>query len=112
MLSAPPAMTTRSMPARMVAAAVWIGAIPDAVPVVGEPGHVGQAEVDRGVAGDAPAALERLAHDDVVDVLGGHARALQRLADRGLRQLEDVDVDERPLPRRSDGRPGGGDDDG
>ena len=30
MLSAPPAMTTRSMPARMPAAAVWIGAMPDA----------------------------------------------------------------------------------
>ncbi len=30
MLSTPPAMTTRSMPARMLAAAVWIGAMPDA----------------------------------------------------------------------------------
>jgi hypothetical protein len=30
MLSAPPAITTRSIPARMLPAAVWIGAMPDA----------------------------------------------------------------------------------
>src|SRR5947207_4269949 len=73
---------------------------------------VRQPEVDGGVARHAPAALERLAHDDVVDVLGWDARALERLADRRLGELEHVDVRERALARRSDGGAGGGHDDG
>src|SRR6185436_20409005 len=54
-----------------------------AVTVVRQPRDLGEAQVDGGVAGDAPAALQRLAQDDVVDVLVGDPGALQRLADRG-----------------------------
>src|SRR5439155_26621933 len=83
-----------------------------AMTVVRQTRDVRQAEVDGGVARHAPAALERLAHDDVVDVLGRDARALERLADRRLGELEHVDVRERALARRPDGGAGGGHDDG
>jgi len=38
--------------------------------VVGDAGGVDQPGLDGGVAGDGPAAVERLAQDDVVDLLG------------------------------------------
>ena len=89
MLSVPPAITTLSMPARMLAAAVCTAAMPDAQwRLCATPGTSQQAELDRRVAGDVAAALEHLAEHDVVDVLGRDARPLERLADRELAQLE------------------------
>ena len=76
MLSVPPAMTTRSMPAMIPAAAVCTdGEARRAVAVVGEAGHVDHAELDRDVAGDVAAALEHLAEHDVVDVVDRDARS-------------------------------------
>ena len=80
--------------------------------VVGQAGHVGHAEDDRGVAGDHAAALQRLGDDDVVDVAWLDPGPLDRRAHRDLGETERVDVDERALAGPSDRRTGGGDDDG
>ena len=113
MLSAPPAMTTRSMPAMMLGRrGLDRGHARRAVAVVREAGDVDHPELDRGVAGDVAAALEHLAEDDVVDVVDRDARALQRLGHGELAEVEGVVVDERALAGRADGGPGGGDDDG
>ena len=82
---APPATTTRSMPARIEAAAVGDRGEPGgAVAVVGHAGHVIHAGLDGGVAGDVAPAVERLAEDDVVDEGGidagaAHASATARV---------------------------------
>ena len=82
------------------------------MPVVGHPRHRDESQLDRDVAGDHPAALERLGHDDVVDLARRDPRTLDRGAHRDLGELERVDVDERALAGATDRRTGGGDDDG
>ena len=76
-----------------------------------EPGNLDEAEVDRGVASDVAAALERLSHHHVVDVTGGDTGALERLARRILGELERGDVEERSLAGGPDRSAGRGDDD-
>ena len=70
-----------------------------------------EAELDRGVAGDVSATLQRLAHLEVVDVAGRDARALERLADRVLGEVERAHVEQRALAGGPDRRAGRGDDD-
>ena len=107
MLSVPPATTTRSMPARMFAAAVCTAAIPEAQwRLCGHPGHVGEAELDGDVAGDVAAALEHLAEHDVVEVLGRDPGALHRRLDRDAAEVERASRRERALPCRADRRCG------
>ena len=99
----PPATTTRSMPARTVAAAVVTAARPGgAVPVVGQPGDVVEPGLDGGVAGDVAPAVERLAEHDVVDQSRVDAGPADGLGDRPGAELERVDVDERALEGRAD----------
>ena len=112
MLSEPPAITTLSMPAMMLPAALCTAPMPDAQwRLSARPGHLDEAEVDRGVAGDVAAALQRLAHHHVVDVAGRDAGALERLAGRVLGELERGDVEERSLAGGPDRRAGRGNDD-
>ena len=80
--------------------------------VVGEAGHVGEAEDDGGVPRDHPAPLQRLGDDDVVDRIGFDARPCDHGADRDLGEAERVDADQRALAGATDRRTGGGDDDG
>jgi hypothetical protein len=77
-----------------------------AVPVVSQPGHVVEAGLDGGVAGDVAAAVARLAHHDVVDRCGIEPGAPQGLADDRRGQRERVGVDQRPLVRGADGGAG------
>ena len=76
------------------------------------PGMLLEAEVDRGVAGDVAAALEALAHLEVVDVVRRDPGALERLAHRLLGQVEGRDVEQRALASRADRGTSRRDDDG
>ena len=74
--SAPPAMTTVSIPAMMLPAAVCTAAMPDAQwRLCTTPGTSMRPGLDRRVPGDVAAALERLAEHDVVDVGRRNARS-------------------------------------
>ncbi len=93
--SDPPAMTTLSMPAMMLAAAPCTAAMPDAQwPVEGDARDLDESELDRGVAGDVSPTLERLAEREVVDVAGRDVGALERLGDRVLGEVEGAHVDQ------------------
>ena len=113
MLSAPPAITTLSMPAMMLAGrALHRGHARRAVPVERDARHLDEAELDRGVAGDVAAALEHFAHLRVVDVAARDAGALQRLAHRVLGEVERAHVEQRALAGGPDRGAGPGNDDG
>ena len=99
----PPAMTARSMPAMIEPAAV------DSVPrpeaqwrLWAMPGHVLEPGLDRGVAGDGAAAVDRFAEHHVVDQRRVDARPPDALGHGLLGQLERVHLGERPLERGAD----------
>ena len=69
-------MTTRSIPAVMLAAADCTEARLDAQwRLCARPGTSSMPELDRDVAGDVATTLEHLAEDDVVDVVDRDARS-------------------------------------
>ena len=114
MLSAPPAITTVSMPALMLAGrALHRGHARRAVAVERDAGDVLEPELDRGVAGDVAAALEHLAHLEVVDVVARRCRSASSASPDGvLGEVEGRDVEQRALAGGADGGAGGRDDDG
>ena len=65
-----------------------------AVPIVGEPGDVGEAQTDGRVPGDDAAALKRLGEHDVIEVGCRKPAAFQDGTDGHLGQLEGVHPDE------------------
>ena len=75
-------------------------------------GHVFDARLDRHVAGDVAAAVQRLGDHDVVDQRGIEPGPPQRGDDHVLGQRERVDVDQRALVGAADRRPRRRDDHG
>ena len=71
-----------------------------------QPGGVG------GIAGQIAATVMRFGEDDVVDVGGVHTGPANHLGQHGGDQRLGRGVDQRPLERTADCRPGGTDDDG
>src|SRR5207244_10388250 len=80
------------------------------VPVERDAGDLDETELDRRVAGDVSAALQRLAQREVVDLGRRNARPFERLADRVLGKIEGAHVDERAFAGDPDRGAGRGDD--
>ena len=100
---APPAMTTRSMPARIDAAALCTADRDEAqCRLWADTGRMDQARLDGRVTGDVTAAVEALPEHHVVDQQRVDAGPPDRLRHDAGGQLEGVHVEERPFERRPD----------
>ncbi len=95
----PPATTTSAWPDWIIRSASMIVLMPDrqTLLMVVAGTSSGMPACDRGLAGGdlAGAGLQHLAHEDVVDVLGGHAGTGERLGDGEATEVRAAEAGER-----------------